>query len=177
MKRKYLTASLILLATVLLMAWFGKDAVLSTIKARGYLEYSPDEAISLAYSKCSGCHNSAKITNYCFRCGPPFVVVVRNMRTLLALEKSKPGREGLSDISDTEAVTIVQVWNALIGNWEEGWRKEDLIKMLEGDAALIKLVNPPLMNIFKKIFRNSFLNEYADLCFSALINFMLYLFT
>jgi hypothetical protein len=65
------------------------------------------------------------------------------MRVLLALEKSKPGREGLHDISDTEAATIVQVWNALIGNWEEGWRKEDLITLLEGDAALIDLVSVP----------------------------------
>jgi len=143
MKAKYLIASLVLLVTVLLLAWLNKDTVLSEIKARGYLEYSPDEAVTLAYSKCNGCHNSAKITNYCFRCGPPFIVVVRNMRTLLALEKGKPGREGLPDISDAEAITIVQVWNALIGNWEEGWRKEDLVKMLEGDAALIDLVNVP----------------------------------
>jgi hypothetical protein len=139
--KKYLIASIIFLATVLLIAWLSKDTVLSEMKSRGYLEYTPDEAISLAYSKCSGCHNSAQITNYCFRCGPPFIVVVRNMRELLALEKSRPGREGLHDISDAEAVTIVQVWNALIGNWEEGWRKEDLIKMLQDDTALIDLVS------------------------------------
>ena len=141
--KKYLIASIIFLATVLLIAWLSKDTILSEMKSKGYLEYTPDEAISLAYSKCSGCHNSAQITNYCFRCGPPFIVVVRNMRELLALEKSKPGREGLPDISDTDAVAIVQVWNALIGNWEEGWRKEDLITMLKGDTALIDLVSVP----------------------------------
>ncbi|MBE9502718.1 MAG: hypothetical protein IME96_00910 [Proteobacteria bacterium] len=143
MKIKYLVAPLILIITIVLLGWLFKERITSDLKARGYLEYTPDEAITLAYDKCSGCHNSAKITNYCFRCGPPFIVVVRNMRTLISLEKGKPGKEGLPAISDNEAVTIVQVWNALIGNWEEGWRKKDLIKMMEGDQALIDLLNTP----------------------------------
>ena len=51
--------------------------------------------------------------------------------------------ERLPAISDNEAVTIVQVWNALIGNWEEGWRKKDLITLLHDDKALIKLLDTP----------------------------------
>lgn len=143
MKTKYLVASLILFVAIVLSGWLFKDNITRDLKAKGYLEYTPDEAISLAYNKCSGCHNSAKMTNYCFRCGPPFIVVVHNMRTIISLEKGKPGKEGLPAISDNEAATIVQVWNALVGNWEEGWRKKDIIKMLQGDQALIDLLNTP----------------------------------
>lgn len=140
-KTKYLVLSSILILISLLVAWTFKDSLLFNLKAKGYLEYSPDEAITLAYTKCSGCHNTNKITNYCFRCGPPFVVVVHNMKTLIALERQKPGRQNIPTITDAEASTIVQVWNALIGNWEEGWRKEDLTKLLQGDQALIDLLN------------------------------------
>lgn len=141
MKVKYLIVALLLLVATGLILLLLQDRIVGNLKSAGYLEYTPDEAITLAYVKCRGCHNTAKITNYCFRCGPPFIVVVRNMRTLIALEKGKPGKEWLKDLTDSEAVAIVQVWDALIGNWEEGWRKEDLVKMLQGDKALIDLLN------------------------------------
>ncbi len=141
MKVKYLIAALLLFAATGLILLLMQDRIIGNLKSAGYLEYTSDEAITLAYGKCRSCHNTAKITNYCFRCGPPFIVVVHNMRTLTALEKGKPGKENLSDITDSEAVAIVQVWDALIGNWEEGWRKEDLVKMLQGDKALIDLLD------------------------------------
>jgi uncharacterized cupin superfamily protein len=46
-------------------------------------------------------------------------------------------------LSDSESVAIAQVWNALVGNWEHDFRQKDLIKMLQGDVALIKLVKTP----------------------------------
>jgi len=143
MKVKYLIAVLLLVAATGLILLLSQDRIAGSLKSAGYLEYTPDEALEIAYGKCSGCHNTAKITNYCFRCGPPFIVVVHNMRTLIALEKGKPGKEWLKNLTDSEAVAIVQVWDALIGNWEEGWRKEDLVKMLQGDQALIDLLNIP----------------------------------
>ena len=141
MKGKFLIAAALFFAAAGISALLLQERIAASLKSSGYLEYTPDEAVALAYGKCGGCHNTAKITNYCFRCGPPFIVVVHNMKTLIALEKGKPGREHLKQLSDTEAVTIVQVWNALIGNWEEGWRKEDLVKMLQNDKPLIDLLN------------------------------------
>jgi hypothetical protein len=34
----------------------------------------------------------------------------------------------------------VQVWNALVGNWEGEWRQQDIKRMLGGDLALIHLL-------------------------------------
>jgi hypothetical protein len=47
-------------------------------------------------------------------------------------------------LTDAEAVAITQVWNALVGNWEKYWRKQDLLKLLQDDRALIDLLNTPL---------------------------------
>lgn len=144
MKSKYLILLSIVLLLVAVTSWAVKDKIVTEFKARGYLEYTPDEAVSLAYAKCSSCHNLDKITKYCFRCGPPFIVVVHNMKSLIDIEKAKPGKEYLPTITNAEAVAISQVWTGLIGNWEEGWRKEDLKKMLKGDEALIKLLDTPI---------------------------------
>ncbi len=143
MKPKYLILLSIVLLLVAVTSTF-KDKILSASKARGYLEYTADEAVSLAYTKCASCHNIDKILKYCFRCGPPFIVVVHNMKSLIAIEKAKPGKEYFPTITDAEAVAISQVWSGLIGNWEEGWRKEDLKKLLKGDEALIELLDTPL---------------------------------
>lgn len=143
MKSKYLILLPIVLLLLAVTSWALKDKILSASKARGYLEYTPDEAVSLAYAKCSSCHNIDKITKYCFRCGPPFIVVVHNMKSLIDIEKAKPGKEYLPTITDAEAVAISQVWSGLIGNWEEGWRNEDLKKLLKGDEALIELLDTP----------------------------------
>lgn len=143
MKSKYLFVLTVLLLSGFFTAWTFKEKIVSSLKAKGCIEFTPDEAVTLAYSKCGTCHNIDKITKYCFRCGPPFIVVVHNMKKLTALERQKPGREGLPDFTDAESVAIAQVWNALIGNWEEGWRKEDMEKLLKGDEALIKLLHTP----------------------------------
>ena len=116
----------------------GKGAV-RLLKAEGYLKYTVAEAVELAHKKCVQCHSIDKTAKYCMRCGPPFVVVVHNMRTLIAKDKDK--YRDIEDIRDGEAVAIAQVWNALVGNWEDTWRKEDLKKLLENDALLIKLVD------------------------------------
>lgn len=118
-----------------------KDAV-RLLKAEGYLKYSAAEAVELAHKKCVQCHSIDKTAKYCMRCGPPFVVVVHNMRTLIGKDKEK--YRGIEKIRDGEAVAITQVWNALVGNWEDSWRKQDLAKLLENDAALIKLMNTPV---------------------------------
>ncbi len=47
-------------------------------------------------------------------------------------------------LSDSELVAITQVWNALVGNWEADWREQDLVKMLQGDVAMIALAKTPL---------------------------------
>ena len=143
MKSKYLIGISIVLLLVAATSGLYKEKILLALKAYGYMEYTPDEAVSLAYTKCSACHNMDKITKYCMRCGPPFIVVVHNMRTLLVLEKAKAGKEYLPNITDAEAVAISQVWSGLIGNWEEGWRKEDLKKLLKGDKALTELLDTP----------------------------------
>lgn len=132
-----IVAGLFLAAVVIL----GKDAV-RLLKAEGYLKYSADEAVELAHKKCVQCHSIDKTAKYCMRCGPPFVVVVHNMRTLISKDKEK--YKGIEKIRDGEAAAITQVWNALVGNWEDSWRKQDLAKLLDNDVALIKLMNTPV---------------------------------
>ena len=157
MKSKYLFVLTILLLSGFFAAWTYKEKIVLSLKANGYLEFTPDEAVTLAYTKCGTCHNIDKITKYCFRCGPPFIVVVHNMKKLTTLERKKPGRESLPDFTDAEAAAITQVWNALIGNWEEGWRKEDIEKLMKGDDALIRLLHTSQSNrkIEQALYRKS----------------------
>lgn len=133
---------LIIGAGFIVAAAFGGKSAIKFLKAEGYLEYTTQEAVELAHRKCVQCHSIDKTAKYCMRCGPPFIVVVHNMRTLIAKNKDK--YSGIEDIKDGEAVAITQVWDALVGNWEDTWRKEDLKKLLESDAVLIKLMNVPV---------------------------------
>jgi hypothetical protein len=112
--------------------------VLAVAKAQGYLAYTFEEAVALAYGRCTECHGAEKILQYCSRCGPPFVVVAQAMKKYVELSnldglKVKP-------FSDAELSAIVQVWNALVGNWEGEWRQQDIKRMLGGDSALIRLL-------------------------------------
>lgn len=134
---------ILLVAAIFLVAIVvgGKSAV-RLLRAEGYLKYTAAEATELAHRKCVQCHSIDKTAKYCMRCGPPFIVVVHNMKTFIAQQEDK--LDGLEDIKDGEAVAITQVWNALVGNWEETWRKEDLKKLLNNDTALIKLVDVPV---------------------------------
>jgi len=121
-------------------AW--RMQVLGAIKAKGYLPYTSDEAVSLAYTRCTSCHTQEKIVKYCARCGPPFIIVVNVMKKHIALAQKQ--KRDIPQLSDAEAVTIVQVWNATIGNWDGDWRKEDLARMLKGDHALLALLETPI---------------------------------
>lgn len=112
------------------------------LKSEGYIAYTAEEAQELAYTKCAQCHNTDKIARYCMRCGPPLIVVVHNMKRLTELDMEAGKR--LDNLTDAESVAIAQVWSALVGNWEHTFRKEDMEKLLEGDAALIKLANTPI---------------------------------
>lgn len=84
---------LVFMGGVLLVHGGIKDKAFSFVKARGYLEYTHVEAQELAYTKCKQCHPIDKVTKYCMRCGPPFIVVAHNMKKLIALEKQKQGMQ------------------------------------------------------------------------------------
>ena len=143
MKKRLLLAGLLLFIAVLIGGVLltpnplGRH-VLAASKAKGYVAYSPDEAIALAYSRCTTCHEADKILQYCSRCGPPFVVVAHAMKKYVEL--SNLDKKMVRPFSDAELAAIVQVWNALVGNWEGDWRQKDIKRMLRGDRALIRLV-------------------------------------
>ena len=118
--------------------------ILAEAKYRGYLPYTPDEAVTLAYSRCTTCHPAEKMLKYCSRCGPPFIVVVHSMKKYTELMNQKGGN--FKPFSDAEAVTITQVWNGLVGNWEPDWGSKDVHKLLQGDQPLIRLAETPIEN-------------------------------
>lgn len=116
--------------------------ILAEAKYRGYLAYTPDEAVTLAYNRCTTCHPAEKMLKYCSRCGPPFVVVSHSMKKYTELMIKKGGE--FRPFSDAEAVAITQVWNGLVGNWEPDWGTKDINKLLQGDQALIRLAETPI---------------------------------
>lgn len=116
--------------------------ILAEAKYRGYLAYTPDEAVTLAYNRCTTCHPAEKMLKYCARCGPPFVVVSHSMKKYTELMIQKGG--AFRPFSDAEVVAITQVWNGLIGNWEPDWGTKDINKLLQGDQALIRLAETPV---------------------------------
>ena len=116
--------------------------ILAEAKYRGYLPYTTDEAVTLAYDRCTACHPAEKMTKYCARCGPPFIVVSHSMKKYveLMIQKGEP----FKPFSDAETIAITQVWNGLVGNWEPDWGSKDIHKLLQGDQALIRLAETPL---------------------------------
>jgi len=115
--------------------------ILAEAKYRGYLAYTPDEAVTIAYTRCTTCHAADKMLKYCARCGPPFVVVIHSMKIYTELMNQKGGK--FKPFSDAEAVAIAQAWNGLVGNWEPDWGSKDIHKLLQGDQALIRLAETP----------------------------------
>ncbi|MCP4315438.1 MAG: hypothetical protein GY789_05265 [Hyphomicrobiales bacterium] len=113
-------------------------------KALGYIVYTPDEAVALAYERCSTCHSEEKMLKYCSRCGPPFIVVTHFMKKYTEITNARNKDLNLRQFSDAEIVAITQAWNALIGNWESDWPEEDLRKLLNRDQALIDLLATPV---------------------------------
>lgn len=116
--------------------------VLAEAKYRGYLPYTTDEAVTIAYSRCSTCHSADKMLRYCARCGPPFIVVSHSMKKYVELMNQKGA--DTRPFSDAEIVAITQVWNGLVGNWEPGWGAKNIKKLLQDDTALIRLLDTPL---------------------------------
>ncbi|OFZ65675.1 MAG: hypothetical protein A2V79_04265 [Betaproteobacteria bacterium RBG_16_56_24] len=116
--------------------------ILAEAKYRGYLSYTPDEAVTLAYNRCTTCHPADKMLKYCSRCGPPFIVVSHSMKKYTELMIQKGGT--FKPFSDAEVIAITQVWNGLVGNWEPDWIAKDIHKLLQGDQALIRLAETPI---------------------------------
>ncbi|MDP6814967.1 MAG: hypothetical protein QF582_17260 [Alphaproteobacteria bacterium] len=114
--------------------------LISAAKAQGYIAYTPDEAITLAYQRCSTCHSENKMLLYCSRCGPPFVVVAHFMRRYVEITNRANNGITVEPFTDAELAAITQVWNGLIGNWESDWPRQDLKKLLAGDEPLIRLL-------------------------------------
>lgn len=114
------------------------------IKARGYMEFSPDDAKNLAMEKCTQCHDTERILKYCHRCGPPFITVVPHMRKFLEEFRAREPNKKFSDITDYQASAIVQTWNAWVGNWEGDFKKDDLLKLIGNNKVLIDLSNTPI---------------------------------
>lgn len=119
-----------------------KAQMLAEAKYRGYLPYTTDEAITLAYNRCTTCHPAEKMLKYCSRCGPPFIVVSQSMKKYTELMNEKGGN--FKPFSDAETIAITQVWNGLVGNWEPDWGMKDIKKLLQGDQALIRLAETPI---------------------------------
>lgn len=118
--------------------------VITEAKAIGYIEYTPDEAYDLAMKTCTQCHTTERIKLYCPRCGPPFIAVVPHMQTFIDNYKSaKPGLE-FNNITEHQAVVIVQVWNALVGNWEGDFREQDVLKLIGHYDKLKALYKTPV---------------------------------
>ena len=116
--------------------------ILAEAKYRGYLAYTPDEAVTLAYSRCTTCHAADKMLKYCSRCGPPFIVVTHSMKKYTELMNQKGAQ--FKPFSDAETIAITQAWNGLVGNWEPDWIAKDIHKLLQGDQALIRLAETPI---------------------------------
>jgi hypothetical protein len=120
------------------------EKIISQAKAKGYIAYAPDEAIELAYKRCTGCHSDEKIVKYCARCGPPFIVVSHFMRKYVEIMNQQDNGMKVEQFTDAELVAITQVWNALVGNWESDWPRKDLKKLLAGDRPLVRLLETPV---------------------------------
>lgn len=124
-------------AAIMIVPNPARDYIVSEAKAEGYVAYTPAEAYDLANRICTQCHGPERIKKYCMRCGPPFIVLVPHMQTFIDNYRvSKPGLK-IENITETQAAVIVQVWNALVGNWEADFREPDIMKML-GDYEILK---------------------------------------
>ncbi len=145
-KRLWITSLVFIVIAVIVGGIFipnpvGKK-ILMEVKYRGYLPYTPDEAVSIAYTRCTNCHNAQKMLKYCSQCGPPFIVVAQTMKKYVALSNQKGVK--IRPFSDPELVAITQAWNAMVGDWEPRWGLKDVTALLKGDKALIRLAETPV---------------------------------
>jgi hypothetical protein len=114
------------------------------IKARGYIEYTIDEAKTLALQRCTQCHDTERILKYCHRCGPPFVAVIPTMKNFIEQYKMKESYRHVQEMKGYQKSVIAQVWNAWVGNWEGDFKREDMLKMIGNDKILLELYNTPV---------------------------------
>lgn len=135
---------LILAAFIFLIPNSLGNYIISEAKAKGYIEYKPMEAHALANKICTQCHTLERIKKYCPRCGPPFVALVPHMQTFMENYKVTRPELKLVNITEHQAVAIVQVWNALIGNWEGDFREQDMLKLIGHYNHLAKLYKTPV---------------------------------
>ncbi len=134
-KLKLVFLSFITIAVTCVVLVFGFENpvgnfVLSEAKAKGYMEYEPYEAYTLAHDICTQCHSTERIKLYCPRCGPPFIAVVPHMQTFIDNYKQTKPNLKFENVTEYQAVAIVQVWNALVGNWEGDFREQDILKLI-----------------------------------------------
>ncbi len=148
-QRVIVAATMIVTSIVIVMVIFLVpnplgEYIVKEAKANGYLEYTPLEAHKLAKTICTQCHSDERIKLYCPRCGPPFVVVVPHMQTFIDNYRiTKPELEFMA-ITEHQAVAIVQVWNALVGNWEADFREQDILKLIGNYDELVALYKTPV---------------------------------
>lgn len=120
------------------------DYIIREAKANGYIEYTPVEAYKMARRICTQCHTDERIKLYCPRCGPPFVAVVPHMQTFIDnYKRTKPNLK-LENVTQHQAAAIVQVWNALVGNWEGDFREQDILKLIGHYDVLKELYKTPV---------------------------------
>ncbi len=147
-KTKVLIAGIVLFALTLVAIFFVPNPIgsfmISEAKANGYLEYSPEEAVTLARKICTQCHSDERIKLYCPRCGPPFVAVVPHMQVFIKNFKASKPNIHFENITEHQAVAIVQVWNALVGNWEKDFREKDVLKLIGHFDKLAALLKTPV---------------------------------
>lgn len=113
-------------------------------KASGIIPYEPVEAYTLAKRICTQCHTDERIKKYCERCGPPFVAVVPHMQSFIDNYRTAKPELKVENITEVQAVAIVQVWNAIIGNWEKDFREQDMLKLIGSYKLLAKLYLTPI---------------------------------
>lgn len=121
-----------------------RDGALAALKARGYIDYTPTEAYKLARKICTQCHTDERIKLYCPRCGPPFVAVVPHMQIFIQNYKTTRPDLVIENITEVQAVAIVQVWNALVGNWEKDFRERDIERLVGRYPFLLTLYKTPI---------------------------------
>ncbi len=118
--------------------------LISEAKANGFVAYQPTEAYDMARRICTQCHSDERIKKYCERCGPPFIAVVPHMQSFIENYKTVKPQLKVENITEVQAAAIVQVWNAIIGNWEGDFRKEDILKLIGPYEQLKKLYLTPV---------------------------------
>ena len=57
--------------------------------------------------------------------------------------RTKPGLK-VQNITEHQAVAIVQVWNAILGNWEKDFREQDIMKLIGNYDLLKALYKTPI---------------------------------